>query len=328
MVGPDFLRMPPEGSTLAGEVDDLYWFAVVVAAFFSLLIAGLIFYLGLKYRRKHASQRGAPPDTGPGPLALEITWSVIPLSIMLFLFYWGARVYLAQSRPPADADEYFVTGRQWMWKVQHPDGPREINELHAPVGRAIRLTMISEDVIHSFYVPAFRIKQDVLPNRYTTTWFRATQPGVYHLFCAEYCGTAHSGMVGRIIIMDPFEYEAWLAGGRTSSAEAPRSGEDVFNARGCPTCHRPDSAARGPILNGLAGSTVQLADGSAVTADDTYIRESILRPAAKVVAGYQPIMPAFEGQIPEDEMILLVTYIRSLKGPAGGAPAGGGGEKR
>lgn len=307
---PEFLTPPPSATDLADKVDALFAFASVIAAIFSLLIAGLIFYLGLKYRRRSDAEVGEG-GRGGAPAWLEIVWSVIPLGILLFLFGWGANVFFEISRPPADADEYFVVGRQWMWKIQHPDGPREINELHAPVGRTIKLTMTSEDVIHSFYVPAFRVKQDVLPGRYTTTWFRATKAGTYHLFCAEYCGTQHSGMIGRIILLEPSEYEAWLSGNKGQSTPLA-SGEEAFRARGCDTCHRPDSAARAPILNGLFGSAVTLADGTTAQADEGYLRESILHPAARMVAGYGQIMPAYEGQISEEEVLQLLVYIRSL----------------
>jgi cytochrome c oxidase subunit II len=317
---PDFLEPPAAGSDMAERVDDLFYLTLGVAAFFSLLIAGLILYLGIKYRRRGEGEVGR--TQGSAPASLEVVWTVIPLAIVLFIFYRGADVFMVLSRPPADADEYFVVGRQWMWKIQHPDGPREINELHAPVGRAIRLTMISEDVIHAFYVPAFRVKADVIPGRYTTAWFRATEPGVYHLFCAEYCGTQHSGMVGRVIVMAPFEYEQWLAGGGKRQGPSA-SGAAIFNERGCVTCHRPDTAARAPLLEGLLGRTVRIQGGGDVKADEAYIRESILRPAAKVVAGYSPIMPAYEGQLSEEEILQLISYIRSLQGSEGGAAAGG-----
>lgn len=313
---PEFLTPPASATDLAERVDELFGFAALVAVIFSALIAGLIFYLGLKYRRRRDAERGSG-NRGEAPAWLEIVWSVIPLGILLFLFAWGAVVFFEISRPPADADEYFVVGRQWMWKVQHPDGPREINELHAPVGRAIKLTMTSEDVIHSFYVPAFRVKQDALPGRYTTTWFRGTKAGTYHLFCAEYCGTQHSGMIGKIIILEPDAYEDWLAHGNAGQQRSA-SGEEIFNARGCGTCHRADSDARAPILNGVAGREVKLGSGETVKADDTYLRESILRPAAKVVAGYTPIMPAYEGQIDEEEIGQLLVYLRSLAPPEGG----------
>lgn len=318
---PDFLEPPVAGSALAERVDDLFYLTLGVAAFFSLLIAGLLFYLGIKYRRREGGEVGKTHGTAPA--SLEIVWSVVPLAILLYMFYRGADLFVEISRPPADADEYFVVGRQWMWKIQHPDGPREINELHAPVGRAVKLTMTSEDVIHSFYVPAFRVKADVVPGSYTTTWFRATKPGVYHLFCAEYCGTQHAGMIGRVIIMTPSEYETWLAGGAKGQGPAA-SGAAIFNERGCATCHRPDSAARAPLLEGLSGRMVRLQGGADVKADEAYIRESILRPAVKVVAGYSPVMPAYEGQLSEEEVLQLISYIRSLQGSEGGAAATGG----
>ncbi|MFO0588495.1 MAG: cytochrome c oxidase subunit II [Polyangiaceae bacterium] len=316
MALPEFLEPPAQGSALAGRVDMLFGAASLVAAIASAFIACLLLYLGLKYRRKNEAHIGQE-QVAAAPPVLEVVWTVIPLGVMLFFFAWGADVFFEQNRPPADADEYFVVGRQWMWKVQHPSGPREINELHAPVGRAIKLTMTSEDVIHSFYVPAFRIKADVLPDRYTTTWFRATRPGVYHLFCAEYCGTVHSGMGGKIIILEPDAYEDWLAHGNAGQQRSA-SGEEIFNSRGCGTCHRPDSDARAPILTGVAGREVKLASGDTVKADDTYLRESIVRPAAKVVAGYSPIMPAYEGQISEEEIGQLLVYLRSLAPPEGG----------
>lgn len=321
---PEFLRMPVEGSALAGRVDTLFLVAVLVSAFFSVLIAGLIGYLGWKYRRREgALAKGRDEVETPGkgePPLLEITWAAVPLAILLGFFYWGADVFFELSRPPAGADEYFVIGRQWMWKVQHPDGTTEINEVHAPVGRPIKLTMTSEDVIHSFYVPAFRIKMDVLPGRYTTTWFNADKTGVYHLFCAEYCGTEHSKMIGRVVILDPHRYEEWLSGRGERTAVAA-TGEEIFQARGCATCHRPDTAARAPILNGLLGRTVELAAGGAIVADEEYVRESILRPRAKMVAGYPPIMPAFEGQLSEEEILALISYIRSLPGGEAGGQA-------
>jgi cytochrome c oxidase subunit 2 len=317
---PPFRLLPERGSALAGLVDDLTLLAVLIAAFFSLLIAGLLLYFGVKYRRRDPAQVGI---TATKPTAtLEVVWSVIPLGIVLYLFYAGAEVYFALARPPADAVELYVVGKQWMWKIQHPDGRREINELHVPVGQAVKLTMISEDVIHSFYVPAFRTKTDVLPGRYTTVWFRADRIGTFHLFCAEYCGTEHSKMTGRVIVMEPHGYEEWLGGSRPQRSTA-EAGEELFTTRGCTTCHRPDSAARAPILQNLASKPVRLADGQTITADPTYIRESILRPAAKVVAGYQPIMPSYQGQFTEDELTQLVSYLTSPRA-GGGAGTGGG----
>ncbi len=286
--------------------------SVAVTIFFSILIAGLIILFMVRYKRRAAGEFGKPVH---GSTKLEIAWTVIPLAIVLFLFGWGAKVFFSLSRPPADAVEYFVVGKQWMWKIQHPDGKREINELHVPVGPPIKLTMTSEDVIHSFFVPAFRVKADVLPGRYTTIWFEATKPGRYHLFCAEYCGAEHSLMGGWIYVMERADYENWLAG-VTTGQTVVASGEELFTQRACNTCHRPDTKARAPILHGLFGAKVLLRDGSQVVADENYLRESILNPAAKVVAGYEPVMPTFQGQITEEELIQLMSYLKTLK-PAG-----------
>jgi len=209
--------------------------------------------------------------------------------------------------------------KQWMWKVEHAEGQREINELHVPVGRDVKLIMTSQDVIHSFYIPAFRIKQDVLPGRYTVEWFRATKPGVYHLFCAEYCGTQHSGMVGSIVVQEPAQYEAWMNGGSTGPLSA--SGEKIFAELGCATCHRADTQGRGPNLQGVFGHPVQLADGRTVTADENYLRECILDPGAKRVKGFQPIMPTFQGLVTEEQVNALVAYIKAISTtkPADGA---------
>ena len=321
---PDGLPLYTEGaSTIAGSVDALFWTWVAISAFFSLLIAVAIFVFFIRYQRRKRGEIGSEDE---GSMALEIVWSAIPLVIVLAMFGWGTKVFFTQSRPPADAVEYFATGKQWMWKIQHPSGRREINELHVPVGRPVKLTMISEDVIHSFFVPAFRVKADVLPGRYTTLWFEATKPGEYHLFCAEYCGTEHSLMGGTVYVMEPDEYEAWLAQEPIPGGGAAASGEELFAALACETCHREGSRARGPNLAGVYGSTVELADGSTVVADETYLRESILNPQAKVVRGYQPLMPTFAGQVSEDQLLQLIQFIKSQgtgSGEAGGGAAGG-----
>jgi cytochrome c oxidase subunit 2 len=307
-MGPTFPLFPEQASTLAGEVDALFFFGIGVSIFFSILIAGLLIYFFIRYRRRDPSQVGSPVH---GSVPLEILWSVIPLGITLVMFAWGAKVFFSLSRPPAGATEFYVVGKQWMWKFQHPEGRREINELHVPLGLPIKLTMTSEDVIHSFFVPAFRVKADVLPGRYTTVWFAATRPGRYHLFCAEYCGAEHSRMGGWVTVMEPSEYEQWLAGERTRRTLVA-TGEELFSQRACNTCHRPDTEVRGPWLGGLIGKQVRLAGGRTVVADENYIRESILNPAAKVVAGYRPIMPTFQGQLSEEELVELLTYLKSL----------------
>jgi cytochrome c oxidase subunit 2 len=305
---------PPSASTLSGRVDALYWAALAVSVFFSLLIAGLILYFMFKYRRRHAGDVGLAKYAS---MKLELTWMFIPLVISLVLFAWGAWVFFAWARPPATATEYYVVGKQWMWKFQHPEGNREINELHVPVGQRIKLIMTSEDVIHSLYFPAFRVKMDVLPARYTTLWFEATRTGTYHLFCTEYCGTWHSRMVGRVVVLEPNEYEAWLEGGGGGRSMV-QAGEELFSSLGCATCHRQDTTARGPQLAGVFGRQVLLQDGRGVLADETYLRESILNPAARIVRGFQPIMPTFQVQVSEEELMQLISYIKTLQGvPAG-----------
>ena len=303
-----FPLFPEQASTMAPRVDALYFYLVAVTIVFSLLIAIAILYFAIKYRRRSESEL---PHGIEGSLKLEIAWSVIPLLFTLTFFFWGTSIFFAMNRPPDDAIEISVVGKQWMWKFQHADGQREINELHVPIGRPVRLVMASEDVIHSFYVPAFRLKRDVLPGRVATLWFEATKPGRYHLFCAEYCGTKHSGMIGWIEVMEPTEFQAWLAGGSGSESLAS-AGAKLFQQHACNTCHRPDSLARGPNLEGLYGKPVTLADGRTVVADESYIRESIVMPNAKLVAGFQPLMPTFQGLISEEGLLQLVAYVKSL----------------
>ena len=298
-------------------VDHLLYYLLAVSAFFSIGIFVTIFYFAIRYRRRSESDLPAPIH---GVLSLEIIWSVIPFGLAMVMFVWGASVYFTISRPPDDAQQIYVVAKQWMWKLQHMEGQREINELHIPVGQAVKLTMTSEDVIHSFFVPAFRTKADVLPGRYTTTWFKPTRPGKYHLFCAEYCGTKHSGMIGWIYVMEPQDYQAWLSGGATGSLAA--SGEKLFQDLACANCHHLNDQGRCPNLRGVYGSQVQLSDGAQVKGDEEYLRESILNPSAKIVAGFQPIMPTFQGQVTEEGVLQLVEYIKSLT-PAGTPPASG-----
>ncbi|HEY3348833.1 MAG TPA: cytochrome c oxidase subunit II [Thermoanaerobaculia bacterium] len=320
---PNSPIFPEQGSDIARSVDHLMLFALGGLVVFSTLIAVLVLVFMVKYRRKHEGEVGEDVyETNPKSQILELVWSVIPLGLLLILFGWGTKVFFDQNRPPAGAAQYWVTGRQWMWKIQHPNGRREINELHVPLGQAVQLRMISEDVIHDFFVPAFRIHVDVLPSRYTTYWFKATKTGEFHLFCGQYCGTEHSKMVGKIVVMEPRAYEAWLAGEQAGGVlPAVASGEQLFVAKACNTCHRPDSSARAPILNGLFGAQVTLQDGTKVTADENYVRESILNPGAKIVQGYQPVMPTFKGQVTEEELIQLVNYVKTLKAADGAAEA-------
>jgi cytochrome c oxidase subunit 2 len=304
------LRLFPEqASTVAGQVDALFLFLVAVTVFFSGLIFLLILVFTLKYRRRSDADR---PRAIHGSLLLEALWTVVPLGIALAIFVWGAYLYFVISRPPAAAMEVYVVGKQWMWKLQHPTGQREINELHIPLHRPVKLTMTSEDVIHSFYVPAFRVKADVVPGKYTSVWFEATKAGEYHLFCSEYCGTSHAVMGGRIVAMEPAEYERWLAGG-VGEESLPAAGEKLFGRLGCSTCHRSDGSGRGPSLVGKFGRTEKLTSGETIAVDESYLRESILNPQGKIVAGYPPIMPTFKGLVTEDQLVQLLAYLKSLK---------------
>jgi len=281
------------------------------------VIFGAIFYFAVRYRRR--SERELP-HVIHGAMALEIVWSVIPFGLTMVMFTWGASIFYRESRPPGDALSIYVVGKQWMWKLQHMEGQREINELHIPLGRAVKLTMTSEDVIHSFFVPAFRTKQDVVPGRYSTTWFKPTKAGKYHLFCAEYCGTNHSRMIGWIYVMEPQDYQAWLSGG-VSTGTLAENGQKLFEDLACGNCHKPDGSGRCPSLAGLFGNTVHLTGGGTVKADEAYIRESILQPQAKIVAGYGPIMPTFQGLVTEEGVLQLVEYVKSLGPKPAVAPA-------
>jgi len=304
-----FPLFPEQASTMAPRVDQLYFFLLGVSVFFATLILILIIAFAIKYRRRSDDERPRPIS---GNLGLEILWTLVPLSLTLVMFVWGARLYFITFYPPSDALEINVVAKQWMWKAQHAEGRSEIDELHIPTGRPVKLIMTSQDVIHDFFVPAFRVKNDVLPGRYTTLWFEATKPGAYRLFCSQYCGTQHSGMIGYIIALEPAEFQAWLSGGATAVSMAT-AGENLFQKLGCVSCHAPNDTGRGPSLVGLLGKVVRLQSGASVTADEDYIRESILNPQAKIVAGYQPIMPTFKGLISEDGIMQIIAYLKSLK---------------
>jgi cytochrome c oxidase subunit II len=312
----NFPLWPARASSTAGNVDALYIFLVVLSAFMSVAIFLMILAFAARYRHRP----GHAAEQIEGSTILEITWSVIPLGVFFVIFVWGAVIYFQERTPPRGATEIYVVAKQWMWKLEHEEGHREINELHVPVGRDVKMILTSQDVIHSFYVPAFRIKQDVVPGRYTTAWFHPTRPGTYHLFCAEYCGTQHSGMIGQVVVMEPSQYEAWLSGGGATGSLAS-TGQSLFQQLGCSTCHRFDTQGRGPNLAGTFGKPVALEDGRTVLEDENYVRESILNPTAKVVAGFKPIMPPFQGMVSEEQLNALVAYIKSLSqnpsGPAG-----------
>jgi cytochrome c oxidase subunit 2 len=307
---------PESASTMASRVDSLYFFLVGLTVFFSLLIAGLIVIYAVRFRRRSPDAVGARIHGG---LLLEMTWTVVPLFITMGIFVWGASVFFAMSRPPADTLDIYVVGKQWMWKFQHLDGQREINQLHIPLGRAVKLIMTSEDVIHDLFVPAFRVKADVIPGRYTNLWFEPTKPGTYQLFCAEYCGTKHSGMIGQVFVMEPEGYQRWLSGSQQEGSLAS-AGQKLFADLACNTCHRAESEERGPVLDGIFGKTIELQNGQRVVADEAYLRESILMPAGKITAGFQPIMPAFQGLVSEENLLELIEYMKSLKRNRNDAP--------
>ncbi|PYY19523.1 MAG: cytochrome c oxidase subunit II [Acidobacteria bacterium] len=302
-----FPLFPESASTMSTRVDALYFFILGITIFFTMLVALLILVFATKYRK----EKHPVPVQIHGSIPLEIFWTLVPLGIAMVIFAWGAVLFFQEMHPPKSAMDIYGVGKQWMWKFQHPGGQREINNLHVPVGKAVRMTLISQDVLHSFYVPAFRAQMDVIPGRYTTVWFEATKPGTYHLFCNQYCGTKHSGMVGEVTAMSPDDYQEWLRGAGAFGSLATE-GQKVFASMGCPTCHTGADNARGPNLYNLYGRMVRTEDNRTALADEGYIRESILNPSAKIVYGYQNIMPTFQGQLNEDEMIQIIEYVKSL----------------
>jgi cytochrome c oxidase subunit 2 len=311
---PGFPWWPDTASHYASEVNFLFASLLVIAA----LTIGLVFFLMLFFANKYRHGSNADRSgTTKKTWRFEVSWTAATLVIFVGLAVWGGSLYVHLYNPPADALQIFVVGKQWMWKAQHPGGQREINELHVPAGQDVRLVLASQDVIHSFFIPALRIKQDVVPGRYETMWFRADKTGRYHLFCAEYCGTDHAHMGGWLTVMSPRDYANWLQmqGGQETLAA---QGKDLFRRYGCSGCHEPGGTVRAPQLEGVFGSPVPLSDGSVVVADERYVRDSILDPKAQVAAGYAPVMPTFAGQISEDDLAKLVAYIESV-GPRPGA---------
>ncbi len=305
----DFPLYPEQASTIAQPVDLLYFFLIAVSAFFALLISVLIVVFASKYRKDRPNASSAHIE---GSTMLEVIWTVIPLGLTMIMFVWGTWLFFQQAHMPADALEFTITGKQWMWKAQHPTGQREINDLHVPIGKACRMTMTSEDVIHSYYIPAFRTKQDVVPGRYSELWFEATKLGTYDIFCAEYCGTKHSQMGGKVTVMSQADYELWLSGGVANETPV-QAGERLFTALRCITCHNATSTARGPNLSGQFGKEVKLLSGATVTIDADYVRESILNPAAKTVEGFQAgLMPTYQGQVKEEDILSLIAYLKTF----------------
>ena len=321
----DFL-FPPRASTLAGDVDLLYSFLVLTAVTMIALIFGAMIVFAIRYRRSRAAQTAREGRRINDWALLELGWTFAPFCIMLVMFGWGAKLYFDESRPPGDALEIYVVGKQWMWKLQHEGGRSEINTMHVPVGRPVKLIMASEDVIHSFYVPAFRVKRDVVPGRYSTLWFQATETGTFPFHCAEYCGTDHSRMGGTVTVMDPADYEAWLAGVKRGMSTSER-GAELFEDYGCASCHLTATQGRCPPLTNVFNHTVELDNGSTVLADEEYIRRSVLEPNAQIVSGYSAnLMPNFQGQVSEEDLLLLIAYIKSLSQPELAAPTQGAAE--
>jgi cytochrome c oxidase subunit II len=303
--------VPDSASSMSWKVDAVYFYLSGVTLFFTLLISAILIFFVIRYRRR-------TPYEIPRPVAgshkLETLWTIIPFIIAMTIFGWSAKVYFEQYSPPQNAIEIYVVGKQWMWKIQHSTGQREINELHVPVGKKIKLIMTTEDVIHDFFVPAFRMKADVVPGKFTTQWFEATKTGKFHLFCAEYCGMNHSGMIGSVIVMEPREFDNWLSG-NTGTTTPAAAGQQLYQTLGCASCHGPNGeGGRGPTLLGLFGKETKLVGGQTIRADEPYLRESILNPQSKLVEGFGPIMPTFQGQISEDQLVQLVAYIKSLQG--------------
>ena len=305
---PNLPTWPDSASSYADRVDVLFIGLCVIATLTAGFVIFLLVFFAAKYRHQSRAHRN---ETSVKTWRWEVGWTTASLLIFVALAIWAARIFLRLYNPPRDALQIFVVGKQWMWQVQHPGGQREINELHVPTGQDVRLVMASQDVIHSFFIPALRIKQDVVPGRYETMWFRADRPGRFHLFCAEYCGTDHAHMGGWLTVLNPREYASWLRdqGGQATLAE---QGKQLFRTYGCSGCHEPGGTVRAPQLEGVFGSPVPLTDGSIVIADQKYIRDSILDPKAQVAAGYQPIMPTFAGQLSESDLAKLEAYIESI----------------
>jgi cytochrome c oxidase subunit 2 len=298
---------PAEASTIAPWTDALYFFLLAMTLFGLLLVGALVFYFSFRYRR----EKNPVATQVEGSTLLEATWTIIPLAIFLVTFVWGALLYFRIYNPPTNAMNIYIVGKQWMWKAEHPGGQHEINALHVPTGRPVQLTMISQDVFHSFSIPDFRVKREVIPGRYSTVWFQATEPGTYHLFCTQYCGTAHSAMIGQIVAMAPDDYTKWTQQS-TSGMSLAQNGERLYASMGCNACHNGSAAARGPSLAGVYGSKLQLANGGQVLVNDAYLRDAILNPSQHVTAGYAPIMPTYQGQISEEGLIDLVEFIKNL----------------
>jgi cytochrome c oxidase subunit 2 len=298
---------PAEASTIAPWMDALYFFLLAMTVLGVILVGALLAAFSIMYRK----EKNPVATHIEGSTLLEATWTIIPLAIFLVCFVWGALLYFRIYNPPVNAMNIYVVGKQWMWKAEHPGGQHEINALHVPTGKPVQLTMISQDVFHSFSIPDFRVKREVIPGRYSTVWFEATTPGTYHIFCTQYCGTQHSGMIGEVTVLTPDDYEKWTKES-TSGMSLAQNGERLFASMGCNSCHSGTAAARGPNLAGVYGSKLTLTSGSQVLVNDAYLRDAILNPSQHVTAGFAPIMPTYQGQISEDGLIDLVEFIKTM----------------
>jgi cytochrome c oxidase subunit II len=303
----NFALFPPEASTIAPYADELYFFLILISLVGMVIVIMLVAGFSIAYR----ADKNPVATHIEGSTLLEATWTIIPLALFMVCFVWGALLYFRIYNPPTNAMNIYIVGKQWMWKAEHPGGQHEIDALHVPIGRPVQLTMISQDVFHSFSIPAFRVKREVVPGRYSTVWFEATTPGTYHIFCTQYCGTLHSQMIGWVTAMKPEDYQAWTAGS-TSGASLAQNGERLYASLGCNACHSGQADARGPNLAEVYGTKLQLTNGGSVTVDDAFLRDTILNPSMHTTAGYAPIMPTYQGQISEEGLIDLVEYIKKL----------------
>ncbi|MBE1161540.1 cytochrome c oxidase subunit II [Dyella acidiphila] len=300
----------PQASSFAPSIDHMFDAMVILCGVVAIGVFAVMIGMCIVYRRGSKADRSIPVAQQMG---IELAWTLIPFLLFVGIFAWSIRLWVHLRSPPADSLTIYVVAKQWMWKVQHPDGRREIDALHVPLGKPVRLIMTSEDVVHSFYIPAFRIKQDVVPGRYTQLWFKATQAGNFQLYCSEYCGTNHAAMLGTVSVLPASDYARWLVSVTAMTPE--QRGRQLFVQMGCSGCHDPQSGIRAPDLHGLYNMPVHLNDGTVVQADDAYLRESIVFPASKIVQGYTPIMPTYQHRVDEEGILALIAYIRSI-GPA------------
>ncbi len=314
MSGSGNIFLPKGTSTVAPQVDALFSFVFIVSIILFVIVVGGTFLFVFRYRKQKRQKVTFTEDLSENT-KLEVVWTIIPFILVLIVFFWGFKSYMNIRLAPGDAIDVKVTAQKWFWQFDYPDGVSSTNELVVPVGVPVRLTMSSQDVIHSFFVPNFRVKMDVLPNRYTVAWFEATEPGEYDLFCTEYCGTGHSKMLGKVRAVSENQYLAWIEENSSfgEGVSLPELGAKLYKAKACNTCHSTDgSPLVGPSFKGVYGHRVELSDGSTVTADENYLRESILKPQAKVVKGFQPVMPTYQSILKPREVDALIEYIKSL----------------